>query len=67
MSRQIQCPHCGQSYALTDEQAPKYAGQTITCTRCQQPIVVPADAAARKPVTVTITAPSPAKKESTSP
>ena len=40
MSQQIQCPHCGQAYALTDEQAPQYAGQTITCTRCQKPFTV---------------------------
>ena len=49
MSQQIQCPHCGQSYALTDEQAPQYAGQTITCTRCQKPFTVPSNPGAAPP------------------
>ena len=38
---QIRCTHCGQTYDLTPEQAPQYAGQTITCTNCQKPFLVP--------------------------
>jgi prepilin-type processing-associated H-X9-DG protein len=38
---QINCPHCGQTFDLTDEQAPQYVGQTITCTSCQKPFTVP--------------------------
>ena len=38
---QITCPNCGQTYALTDEQAPQYSGQTITCTKCQKAFTVP--------------------------
>ena len=45
MSQQIRCPHCGQSYELTPEQVPQYAGQTITCTSCKQPFTVPRDSA----------------------
>ena len=68
MSQQIQCPHCGQSYALTDEQAPQYAGQTITCTRCQKPFTVsqnlatasaPAPALPQQPGATQPTAPYP--------
>ncbi|MEA2708784.1 MAG: hypothetical protein QOF78_1385 [Phycisphaerales bacterium] len=40
---QIRCSHCGQTYELTPEQVPQYAGQTITCTNCKQPFTVPAD------------------------
>jgi predicted Zn finger-like uncharacterized protein/prepilin-type processing-associated H-X9-DG protein len=40
MSQQIRCPHCGQSYELTPEQVPQYAGQTITCTSCKQAFTV---------------------------
>ena len=36
----IRCAHCGQTYDLTPEQAPQYAGQTITCTACQRPFTV---------------------------
>jgi prepilin-type processing-associated H-X9-DG protein len=36
---EMRCPHCGQTYALTPEQAPQYTGQTITCTSCQRPFV----------------------------
>lgn len=46
MSQQIRCPHCQQAYELTDEQVPQYAGQTITCTKCQQSFTVPPDIAA---------------------
>jgi predicted Zn finger-like uncharacterized protein/prepilin-type processing-associated H-X9-DG protein len=41
MSQTIQCPHCGQTYALTPEQVPQYAGQTINCTRCTKAFTVP--------------------------
>ncbi|MBC8105983.1 MAG: zinc-ribbon domain-containing protein [Anaerolineae bacterium] len=40
MSQLIQCPNCSQSYTITAEQAPQYAGQTIQCTRCGKPFVV---------------------------
>jgi len=43
MSQQIRCPHCGQTYELTPEQVPQYAGQTITCTSCKQALTVPRD------------------------
>ena len=43
--QQVQCPHCGQSYDIPTEQVPQYAGQTIVCTSCQKPFVVPAGAA----------------------
>jgi len=42
MGAQIQCPHCGQTYGLNDQQVPQYAGQTINCTQCQKPFTVPA-------------------------
>jgi prepilin-type processing-associated H-X9-DG protein len=44
---QISCPHCGQTYDLTPEQAPQYAGQTISCTKCQRSFMVPAGASGR--------------------
>jgi len=43
MATQIQCPNCGQTYDLTPEQVPQYAGQTITCTNCQKPFTVAAN------------------------
>jgi len=43
MSQQIRCPHCGQTYELTPEQVPQYAGQTISCTSCKQAFTVPRD------------------------
>src|SRR5689334_6796443 len=43
MPDQIQCPHCGQTYQLTPEQMPQYAGRTITCTQCQKPFTVPGE------------------------
>ena len=43
MSQQIRCPHCGQTYELTPQQVPQYAGQTINCTSCKQAFTVPAD------------------------
>jgi prepilin-type processing-associated H-X9-DG protein len=46
---QINCPHCGQVFDLTDAQAPQYAGQMITCTSCQKPFVVPALSASPMP------------------
>lgn len=45
MATQIQCPHCGQTYDLTPEQVPQYAGQTITCTKCQKTFTVPTNLA----------------------
>ena len=41
MADPIRCPHCGQTYAVTPGQAAQYAGQTITCTNCNQPFTVP--------------------------
>ena len=49
MSNQIQCPHCGQTYQLTPEQVPQYAGRTITCTQCQKPFTVPGERVASAP------------------
>src|SRR5690349_15023949 len=46
MSQQIRCPHCGQTYELTPEQVPQYAGQTISCTSCKQSFTVSRDIAA---------------------
>jgi prepilin-type processing-associated H-X9-DG protein len=45
MSQQIHCPHCGQTYDLTAEQVPQYAGQTINCTSCKRPFTVSRDIA----------------------
>ena len=37
----MQCPHCGQRYDLTDEQAPQYAGRTkINCSVCGKAFTV---------------------------
>jgi prepilin-type processing-associated H-X9-DG protein len=36
----IRCPHCGQTFELSPEQVPQYAGRTITCTMCKQPFTV---------------------------
>ena len=36
----IACTHCGQTYELTPQQVPQYAGQTITCTACGKPFSV---------------------------
>jgi prepilin-type processing-associated H-X9-DG protein len=36
---EMRCPYCGQTYALTPERAPQYAGQTITCTSCRRAFV----------------------------
>jgi predicted Zn finger-like uncharacterized protein/prepilin-type processing-associated H-X9-DG protein len=47
---QINCPHCGQAFDLTDEQVPQYAGQTINCTSCQKAFVVPGGSEVIPPV-----------------
>ncbi len=39
MAVEMRCPNCNQVYGLTDEQAPQYAGRTITCTSCGKPFV----------------------------
>ena len=49
MATQVQCPSCGQTYDLTPEQVPQYAGQTINCTRCQKPFTVPVNLAGAVP------------------
>ena len=41
MAEQIRCPHCGQTWDISSEQARQYAGQTITCTNCQRAFAVP--------------------------
>jgi predicted Zn finger-like uncharacterized protein len=41
-SDQIQCPHCGQTYAVRPEQWPQYSGRSINCTRCGQAFTVAA-------------------------
>jgi len=37
----FQCPRCGQSYNITADQVPQYAGRMLACTRCEQRFVVP--------------------------
>src|SRR4051812_42028419 len=46
MASSIQCPHCGQTYPLTAEQEPQYAGQTIQCTKCGKMFTVPGSSSA---------------------
>jgi predicted Zn finger-like uncharacterized protein/prepilin-type processing-associated H-X9-DG protein len=58
MSQQIRCPHCGQTYELTPEQVPQYAGQTISCTSCKQSFTVPRDIAGGGAATGTAGAPA---------
>ena len=41
-ANQINCPHCGQPYAVRPEQWAQYHGRTINCTKCGQPFVVTA-------------------------
>ena len=41
MGAAFYCPNCDQPYALTDEQAPQYAGQRIACTNCGVAFTVP--------------------------
>lgn len=41
-SDQIQCPHCGQTYAVRPEQWPQYSGRSINCTKCGQGFTVTA-------------------------
>src|SRR5205823_2518843 len=43
MTKHVQCPHCGQAYALTEEQVPRFAGQDITCTQCGESFLVSHD------------------------
>ena len=45
MTKHVQCPHCGQAYALTEEQVPRYAGQEIACTQCGESFLVSQDIA----------------------
>jgi predicted Zn finger-like uncharacterized protein/prepilin-type processing-associated H-X9-DG protein len=60
VTTQIQCPACGQVYDLTAEQVPQYAGQTITCTRCQKPFTVPAHLTETQPPPAATPPPAPA-------
>jgi predicted Zn finger-like uncharacterized protein len=39
-SRRIQCPSCGQAYVLTDDEAARFAGQTIECSQCGHEIAL---------------------------
>lgn len=50
MPTEFRCPHCGQTYNLTPEQVPQYAGQNITCTACQKSFVVQLSAAPGTPL-----------------
>src|SRR5438093_10499899 len=45
MTKHVQCPHCGQAYALTEEQVARFAGQDITCTQCGESFLVSHDLA----------------------
>src|SRR5438093_3149903 len=45
MTKHVQCPHCGQAYALTEEQVSRFAGQDITCTQCGDSFLVSHDLA----------------------
>src|SRR6266550_17510 len=45
MTKHVQCPHCGQAYALTEEQVTRFAGQDITCTQCGESFLVSHDLA----------------------
>jgi prepilin-type processing-associated H-X9-DG protein len=57
---EMRCPNCGQTYALTPEQAPQYVGQTITCTKCQRPFVAHVPGyGAQPPVAVAAVPPPP--------
>lgn len=39
---QINCPYCGQGYAVGPGQWPDYEGRTIACTKCSRPFTVSA-------------------------
>src|SRR5439155_1238990 len=43
MSVYVNCPTCGQAYVLTEEEAARYAGQSIECSQCNEsfPVVDP--------------------------
>lgn len=45
MTKHVQCPHCGQAFALTPEQVRRFAGQTITCSQCSEPFLVSGEVA----------------------
>jgi len=45
MTKHVQCPHCGQAYALTEEQVATYSGNDITCTQCGDSFLVSQDLA----------------------
>src|SRR6188472_3025044 len=45
MTKHVQCPHCGQAYALTEEQVVNYAGKDITCAQCGESFLVSQDLA----------------------
>lgn len=47
------CPACHVKYTAPDV----YAGKTVTCRRCQQPILVPARSVAPPPIPVATLAP----------
>ena len=43
MTKHVQCPHCGQAYALTLEQVARLGGQMITCSQCNESFLVSKD------------------------
>jgi predicted Zn finger-like uncharacterized protein len=43
MTKHVQCPHCGQAYALTLEQVARLGGQTITCSECNASFLISKD------------------------
>jgi len=43
MTKHVQCPHCGQAYALTLDQVARLGGQTITCSQCNESFLVSKD------------------------
>src|SRR2546423_1542641 len=45
MSVHVSCPSCGQAYALTEEEAPRFAGRSIECPQCNVSFAVPGSVA----------------------
>ncbi len=65
-SRRIQCPSCGQAYVLTDDEAARFAGQTIECSQCGHEIALAPPAGSRV-AAIGPTTPSPAPGQSAAP
>ena len=49
-ANQIQCPNCGQPYAVRDDQWAQYNGRTINCTKCGKSFTVTAPPEVLPPV-----------------